>query len=209
MATSPRDVFVNCPFDDVFEPSFRALVFAVLACGFRARCTKEMNDAAQPRIDKLYNIIEQCRFGIHDLSRTQLDPVNSLPRFNMPFELGLFLAAKRYGDEEQKKKRALVMDNEPHRFAKFISDIAGMDITPHQGDSRRMVGCVRDWLVTVTRRKSIPSPAQLWGSYDRFLVGLPTIAEAAGLDHVELLYPDYERLVLAWVKAERIAAELP
>ncbi len=168
-----------------------------------------MDDAAQTRIEKLYNIIEQSRFGIHDLSRTELDVVNHLPRFNMPFELGLFLAAKRYGDTEQKKKRALVMDVEQHRFAKFISDIAGMDITPHNDNPRTMAGCVRDWLVTVTRRKSIPSPAQLLASYDLFMASLPGIADVAGLDAAKLLYPDYERLVLAWVKSERIAGLLP
>ena len=208
MAGSPRDVFINCPFDDAFEPGFRALVFAVLACGFRARCAKEMDDAAQTRIEKLYNIIEQSRFGIHDLSRTELDPVNGLPRFNMPFELGLFLAAKRYGDDVQKKKRALVLDVDRHRFARFISDIAGMDITAHDSDPRVMVACVRDWLLTVTRRKSIPPPAGLNSSYDRFVAGLPAIAAAAGLDDARLLYPDYERLVIAWVKAERSSGQL-
>lgn len=167
-----------------------------------------MDDAAQTRIEKLYNIIEQCRFGIHDLSRTELDPVHNLPRFNMPFELGLFLAAKRYGDEEQKKKRAIVLDVELHRFARFISDIAGMDITPHNADPRTMVSCVRDWLVTVTKRRSIPSPAQLSESYDRFVAGLPAIAHAAGADPDKLLYSDYERLVIAWVKADRAAGLL-
>jgi hypothetical protein len=209
VASSPRDVFINCPFDDEFEPGFRALVFAVWACGFRVRCAKEMNDAAQTRIEKLYNIIEQSRFGIHDLSRTDLDPINQLPRFNMPFELGVFLAAKRYGDEEQKRKRALVLDIDQHRFAKFISDIAGMDITPHNNNPRTMVGCVRDWLFTVTRRKSMPSPAQLFGSFDRFSAALPGIAVAAGLDVAALLYPDYERLVLAWIRSERLGGQLP
>ena len=208
-ASSSRDVFINCPFDDQFEPGFRSLVFAVLACGFRVRCAKEMDDAAQTRIEKLYNIIEQSRFGIHDLSRTELDAVNNLPRFNMPFELGVFLAAKRFGDVEQKKKRALVLDIEQHRFAKFISDIAGMDITPHNDEPRTMAGCVRDWLVTVTRRKTIPSPAQLFASFDLFMAGLPGIAAAAGLNTAHLLYPDYERLVLAWVKTERVAGTLP
>src|SRR6187551_1116802 len=36
------------------------------------------------RFDKLVRLIEQCRYGIHDLSRTTPDSVNRLPRFNMP-----------------------------------------------------------------------------------------------------------------------------
>ena len=49
---------------------------------------------------KIYGLIEECRYGIHDLSRTKLDEINALPRFNMPIELGLFLGAMRYGRKE-------------------------------------------------------------------------------------------------------------
>lgn len=103
--TSADDVFINCPFDQDYAPIFHALVFTIYACGFRARSAKELDDGGQTRIDKLLNMIDECRFGIHDLSRTELDPVNHLPRFNMPLELGLFLGAKRYGGTAQKAKR--------------------------------------------------------------------------------------------------------
>ena len=168
-----------------------------------------MDDGSQTRIDKLYGIVEQSRFGIHDLSRTELDKLNGLPRFNMPLELGLFLGAKRYGDEAQKKKRCLILDTEQYRFQRFISDLAGMDITAHQGDARRMVECTRNWLVTVSKRRTIPTPTQVLGSYDRFVAALPTIASSAGLDPAHLVFPDYERLVLAWVQAERQLGALP
>ena len=82
------NVFINCAFDEDFARGFEALVFAVIACGFNVRCAREMSDSSETRIDKLYRIIEQSPFSIHDLSRTQLDPVHRLPRFNMPLELG-------------------------------------------------------------------------------------------------------------------------
>jgi len=53
--------------------------------------------AARRAVDKLYGLIEACRYGIHDLSRTELDKSHQLPRFNMPLELGIFLGARRYG----------------------------------------------------------------------------------------------------------------
>ncbi len=207
-ASSPRDVFINCPFDAQFALGFRSLVFAVLSCGFRARCAREMDDASQTRIDKLYLIIEQSRFGIHDLSRTELDRATNLPRFNMPLELGLFLGAKRFGDDTQRKKRALILDTEPFRFQKFISDLAGADPVPHGGDARRMVECTRNWLVTVSQRKTIPPTVPLLDSYDRFMAGLPVIARKAGLNAPTLIYADFERFVLAWVKEERLAGRL-
>jgi hypothetical protein len=114
--SSTRDIFINCPFDDAFTVSFQALVFAVIGCGFRARCAREMDDAAETRIEKLYRIIEESRYSLHDLSRTELDPVNHLPRFNMPLELGVFLGAKRYGDEDQRQQRCAILDIEQYRF---------------------------------------------------------------------------------------------
>ena len=118
--TSLDDVFINCPFDDEYGPTFRALIFAVYACGFRVRSARELDDSGQTRIDKLYGLIEDCRYGIHDLSRTELDAANGLPRFNIPLELGIFLGAKRYGGPAQKLKRTLILDVEPYRYQRFI-----------------------------------------------------------------------------------------
>lgn len=202
MASSTRDVFINCPFDDDFAPIFRSLVFAVTRCGFRARCAREADDATETRIDKLYRIVEESRYGVHDLSRTELDPVSHLPRFNMPLELGLFLGAKRFGTDEQKQKRCLILDTLPFRYQSFISDIAGIDITPHYGNARNAARCVRDWLVTASRRKTIPSVQALLSSHDNFMSALPQIAVTAGLQTDYLVYADYERLVIAWVKRE-------
>lgn len=161
-----------------------------------------MDDGSETRIDKLYRIIEESRYGIHDLSRTELDAGNALPRFNMPLELGIFLGAKRFGNDQQKLKRCLILDTEQYRYQKFISDLAGMDVTPHAGVARDVARHVRDWLAVASGRKSIPSPKTLLESYDRFMAGLPEIAKSAGLHTERIAYSDYERLVIAWVKAE-------
>lgn len=132
MPTSTDDVFINCPFDADYQQIFRALIFTIFACGFRARSARELDDGGQTRIDKLYNLISECRYGIHDLSRTELDPIHNLPRFNMPLELGIFLGAKRYGGKSQKLKKLLILDLEQFRYQRFISDLAGIDITNTQ-----------------------------------------------------------------------------
>ena len=72
--TFPLHVFVNCPFDVEFDDKFKAMIFAISACGFKVRCAREMDDAGEVRLEKLYAIIGQSRFGIHDLSRVELDP---------------------------------------------------------------------------------------------------------------------------------------
>jgi hypothetical protein len=202
MAKSPANsVFINCPFDDEFAPGFQALIFAVIRCGFQVRCAREMADGAETRIDKLYNIIEQCRYSIHDLSRTELDAVNHLPRFNMPLELGVFLGAKRYGDDQQKKKRCAIMDVDQYRYQKFISDLNGMDIQAHGGVTRQMVEHVRTFLLTGSGRKTIPDLVELLDSYDRFVVALPALAAPHNPNPLKVIYPDFERLVINWTQA--------
>ncbi|MES2755258.1 MAG: hypothetical protein V4659_11380 [Pseudomonadota bacterium] len=201
-ASGARHVFINCPFDAGFITHFQAMVFAVAACRFQVRCARELNDAGEQRIDKIYRLIEQSRYGIHDLSRTELDPVSNLPRFNMPFELGLFLAAKRFGGHDHETKRSLAFDVEPHRYQKFISDLAGTDIEDHGNDPRVMVEKIRNWLSDVSRRKRVPPTARLLESYDEFVVALPAIAEKVGLVVASLHYGDLLRLIDEWVKSD-------
>ena len=95
-ATFTESVFVNFPFDDNYLELFRGLIFTVYYCGFFPRTALEDNSATEHRLDKIYSMIEESKYGIHDLSRVELDPDNNLPRFNMPFELGLFLGCNKY-----------------------------------------------------------------------------------------------------------------
>ncbi|HET7464833.1 MAG TPA: hypothetical protein VFJ82_26555, partial [Longimicrobium sp.] len=86
-ASYDYSVFVNCPFDAEYLPIFRAVFFAVHDCGYLARCALEADDSGEVRIAKINQIIRECRHGIHDISRTELDDRENLPRFNMPLEL--------------------------------------------------------------------------------------------------------------------------
>jgi hypothetical protein len=128
MPSYDASVFINCPFDDAYGPTFRALVFAVHDSGFFARCAREADNAGEVRIQKIARIIRECRHGIHDLSRTDLDPHIHLPRFNMPLELGIFFGAQMVGSGKQKTKNCLILDMEKYRYRDFCSDISGQDI---------------------------------------------------------------------------------
>ena len=48
-------------------------------------------DPADPEsLERLFELIERCAFSVHDLSRVELSLHRPrVPRFNMPFELGL------------------------------------------------------------------------------------------------------------------------
>lgn len=79
----------------------------------RVRCALEEPDSGDVRLDKLVELIRENPRSIHDLSRTEIGE-NDLPRFNMPFELGLALGAKRFG--RRPRDRIKIMVNEPYRM---------------------------------------------------------------------------------------------
>jgi hypothetical protein len=63
-----KHLFINCPFDRHYRPIFHAIVFSVSDLGFVPRCALEEDDSAEFRLSKIERIVEECRFGIHDLS---------------------------------------------------------------------------------------------------------------------------------------------
>ena len=200
----PRDyanhVFINCPFDENYEPIFDALIFAVFDCGFVVRSALEVDDSSQGRLDKIFAIIDQCKFAIHDLSRTELDPATHLPRFNMPLELGIFLGAKRYGGGHNAEKNCLILDTERFRYQRFISDISGQDIKAHSNAFAKAVACVRDWLNHVSARTTIPGPEAILRRYDRYKGQLPEICQALQLRPHELTFKDKAAFTAKWLR---------
>ena len=201
------NVFINCPFDSAYQELFDAMVFAVHDCGFIPRCALEEEDASQVRIDKIYSIIADCRYGIHDISRTELDENSGLPRFNMPLELGVFLGAKKFGIEEQKEKNCLILDAEPRRYQKFISDIAGQDIQAHNATSEAIVKVVRNWLRNASSCETIPGGSIIWRRYQDFRRDLPQTARECHLTVEDLIFNDYTLMVTRWLrtKADRLS----
>ena len=91
-------VFINCPFDVEYAPIFEAIVFCILDCGFIPRCALEEADSGTFRLNKIQKIIRRSEYTIHDLSRVELSTDTRLPRFNMPFELGLDLRCATRAD---------------------------------------------------------------------------------------------------------------
>lgn len=194
------NVFINCPFDEMYKDIFNAIVFAVFDCNFRARCALEEEDCGEVRIEKILRIISQCKYGIHDISRTELCETYNLPRFNMPLELGIFLGAKKYGTSEQKEKLSLIMDKDKYRFQKFISDIAGQDIKQHASNPENAIKLITDWLRNASKRTTIPGGLVVAKRYSVFKNELPELCELAGIRENELGFNDYSTFVSVWIK---------
>jgi hypothetical protein len=199
------NVFINCPFDDDYRPLFDAIVFAVHDAGFIARCALEASDSAQNRLQKIMEIIAGCKYGIHDISRTELDKSHNLPRFNMPLELGIDLGCRRFGSKKHKQKLLLILDREPYRYQKFISDIAGQDICAHGNDVDRCIRTTRDHLANASRQRGIPGGALIAKRYALFVKELPVLCENASVQHDELTFFDRANLITEWLKEHPIS----
>jgi hypothetical protein len=196
------NVFVNCPFDREYRGILHAIVFAVIDCGYTVRCALEAEDFCSTRIEKIYALIDQSRFGVHDISRIQQDLDSGLPRFNMPFELGVFLGARRYGSASQQRKSCLVLEAKQYEYQQFLSDIAGQDIRQHGNSPRKAVGAVRDWLAASRPRgkPTLPGSAAILTHYSEFQRALPEMLAAANPRPSELGFFDRTKFVGVFVK---------
>lgn len=183
-------------------------MFAVHDCGFVARCALEAEDSGEERIRKIKRIIRECAFGVHDISRVELDAVNRLPRFNMPLELGLFLGAQEYGSGAQKRKRSLVLDSEPYRYQKFCSDIAGQDIRAHHNDPAKAAAAVRAMLSTALDGNArLPGEAAIRARYNRFRADLPGICRRLHVKVAELQFTELRSLIMQWLQEHPLPAQ--
>ena len=204
--TFEESVFINCPFDAEYAPLFRAMVFTVEWCRFRARCGLDIEDSGETRAEKLYRMIRESRLGIHDISRTELT-AEELPRFNMPYEFGLFVGFKAAGPPKQAQKSLLVLDREPYRYQKFLSDIAGQDIRHHGNDPNFLIATVRAWLQNQHgSARQLPGGEHIAERYREFRADLPRLLAELKKTPAELdNFFDLHTLVFGWVKAREEA----
>lgn len=179
MSGPSRNVFINCPFDADYRASFEALLFTVMASGYKVRCALEDDDAANIRFDKLRRLIRESPRTIHDLSRTELGE-NELPRFNMPFELGLAMGAKYFGGTKRRGNTALIMVRERYALPAYLSDLGGNDPATHGGDPHSIMRVVSRYLHTTPRGRLLPGPQHYIAGFRQFKEDLPGIA--AGLE---------------------------
>src|ERR1051326_8248939 len=85
-----RHVFINVPFDAKHERIYLALIAGLVSFGLTPRSVLQI-PANADRLRRLHDVISACAFSLHDCSRVQLSRAGGfrVPRFNMPFELGM------------------------------------------------------------------------------------------------------------------------
>jgi len=141
-----RSVFINCPFDDDYEPLRDALLLAVVSCGFTPRSALESGRASIARMDRIFQALYSSGYSIHDLSRCRGEGTEVLARFNMPLELGIAMS-RRYRSDQASPHDWLVLVPTTAPYAQFVSDLAGFDLPRYDGTEQSLIQQVMSWLM--------------------------------------------------------------
>jgi hypothetical protein len=169
-------VFLNVPYDNEFENLYLPYIGGLSAFGLIPRATLEI-PTSQRRLERILSLIDKCAYSIHDLSRVQLDRrAPRVPRFNMPFELGLAVSQTALN----RRQRWCVCETVRYRVNKSLSDMDGTDVRIHGGTIRGVFGALCDIFVRKNRQ---PSVQQMYRIYLVLRRNLPRIMRQAGARH--------------------------
>lgn len=134
-----QSVFLNVPFDKQYRPLFIALIAALTALGRTPRRVLEVPSSGRNRLERILDLISSCGASVHDLSRVSRSGPYRVPRFNMPFELGLVYSLSR-----RRPHRFFLFEEKPHRLQASLSDLNGHDPHIHGGTQAGVIRCVLD-----------------------------------------------------------------
>ena len=105
-------VFLNYPYDDAYAPLGTALTYAVAAAGLIPVSAKDFSSPDGLRLTLLIELVSNCQYSIHDLSRCKGEGEENLARMNMPLEMGMAIY------------HAIATKQQGHRCAFFVRDAA-------------------------------------------------------------------------------------
>lgn len=153
-----QSAFLNVPYDQRYESLYLAFITGLCAFGLRPRATIEISGSRR-RLERIIQLIRECQYSFHDLSRVQLDrSAPATPRFNMPFELGLAVDWSHTNSTHE----FFVFESMPHRLSKSLSDLDGTDPYIHGGT---FTGVLRQLMNALTRTTHRPDFSDLEAIY--------------------------------------------
>lgn len=140
-----KSVFLNVPYDPEYGSLFIALIAGIAGLGCTPHCVLDVPSGGRNRLDRVFGLIASCDASIHDLSRVTLSGAFGVPRFNMPFELGITYALSQVGTHS-----FFVLEEKPFRLQASLSDLNGHDPHIHNGTSAGILRCLLDCFGTAT-----------------------------------------------------------
>lgn len=192
-----KEIFINCPFDSTYRDNFYAICFTIIHCGYIPRAALDINNSAEYRLEKIIKLIKSCDYAIHDLSMVQLDINTNLPRFNMPFECGIFYGINHIS---KKKREALLLEARVRETQVCLSDLLGIDPQAQQNDQSVIIEKVRNWIRAQEKEHILSGGLAIYEDYQGFKAEVPVLAKAYRLDPRRMDYSDCISLMAGYIK---------
>jgi hypothetical protein len=161
----PKGVFLNVPYDEEFSSLYVAYIVGICQLGMVPHLTSEI-PGGDRRLNRIVQLIQGCRYSIHDLSRVELSVgAAAAPRFNMPLELGMTITWQILNPDQH---TWFVWESEPHRLQRSASDLNGTDANIHNGTPEGVFSGLCD-AFRRDRSPSVPQMLTVYGLVDSAL----------------------------------------
>lgn len=171
-------VFINLPYDKAFERLYLAYIAGLSTLRLEPKAALGI-PSGRPRLSRILDLVGNCRYSIHDLSRVQVDRVAPrTPRFNMPFELGLTVA---WSELNPDRHTWFVCETEERRALKSLSDLNGTDVQIHHGTVAGVMRELCNAFVAVGRQPDVPHMMVVYRALRRSVHQIKTRAGARSL----------------------------
>jgi len=139
-----HQVFLNYPYDQDFAALESALHFPIIAAGLLPVCAKDLSTPDRSRLDMIVEAIVNCRYSIHEFSRSAGEGPDYLARMNMPLEMGM--AIFHALQTQRQEHRCAFFVPTPNLYRRFASDLSGLDPFVHDNDPDKLVSRIYIWL---------------------------------------------------------------
>ncbi len=194
-----NNLFINCPFDQDYFPLLKPALFTIIYCGLNPKISESL-DSDEIRVKEIIKLINESKYSIHDLSRIEPKSKKDLPRFNMPFELGLDVGCKNFSKTD---KKYLVLEEKLYRYKEVLSDISGQDIKCHKSEPILVVKSIRDWIKVIKPRSKISNYQIIWDAYNEFYFDFEQELKKDNMDPEniwELPFSELIGVMKSWIK---------
>jgi len=154
----PKSVFLNIPYDKEFTNLCVAYVVGLCHLDLFPHIAAEI-PGGERRLNRIFRLIQSCRYSIHDLSRVEISvSPSATPRFNMPLELGMTIT---WANLKPSRHTWFVWESAPYRLQRSVSDLNGTDRYIHNGSPE---GVLRE-LCNSFQRDNTPTVPQMLENY--------------------------------------------
>ncbi len=168
-----KNIFINCPFDENYiNDLLKPILFIIVQNGYNPRVALEISDSSQFRLDKITQMIKECKYSIHDLSKVKAIKKGEFARMNMPFELGIDYGIKSMNDVDMSKKQFLILESVKYDYMRAISDINGFDIKVHENKTKKIFECLYAWISETLKINGQKPPIKYFYDYMDFNTNL-------------------------------------